>query len=417
MDLLENIRESIRAIKGNLLRTILTGLIISIGIMSLVGILTAVDGIKHSLDQTFSSLGANSFDIRKKSNSGGGRGGNNQPRTDKVYPDITYEQALKYKELMESKSQVSLSANVSGATVVKSATDKTNPNINVIAGDEFYLKGQNLNLERGRSFSSYELELGTNVAIIGKEISDKLFPKTDPIGQYISFLGRRFKIVGELEKRGSSMGGSGGDRMVMIPLETGRQIPRPGNGTLTYNIKTSISKPDELNYVMGEATGIMRHVRQDRLGQEESFEIRRSDSLMQSLNEISGYLKVGGFVIGFITLLGASVGLMNIMMVSVNERTREIGVRKALGATALQIRQQFLIEAVVICILGGLLGIFLGILMGNGIASLIGEGGFIVPWIWVFVGLSICVVVGVLSGYYPAHRASRLDPIEALRYE
>ena len=415
MDLFENIRESIRAIKSNLLRTILTGLIISIGIMSLVGILTAVDGMKHSLNQTFSSLGANSFDIRKKFNSGSGNNG--QSRSEKVYPAITYVQAIKYKELMGAKSQVSLSANVSGATVVKSATDKTNPNINVIAGDEFYLEGQNLNLERGRAFSSFELELGTNVAIIGKEISSKLFPKTDPINQYITFLGRRFKIVGELEKRGSSMGGSGGDRMILIPLETGRQIPQPGNGTLTYNIKTSISRPDELTYVMGEATGVMRNVRQDRLGQEESFEIRRSDSLIQSLNEISGYLKVGGFIIGFITLLGASVGLMNIMMVSVNERTREIGVRKALGATAKQIQQQFLIEAIVICILGGIVGIFLGILMGNGIASLIGEGGFIVPWIWVFVGLTICVVVGVLSGYYPAHRASKLDPIDSLRYE
>ncbi|MCP2044550.1 ABC transporter permease [Pontibacter sp. HSC-36F09] len=415
MDLFENIRESIRAIKNNLLRTILTGLIISIGIMSLVGILTAVDGMKHSLNQTFSSLGANSFDIRKKFNSGNGNSG--QSRTEKVYPNITYDQAIKYKELMGEKAQVSLSANVSGATVVKSATDKTNPNINVIAGDEFYLAGQNLNLERGRSFSTYELELGTNVAIIGKEISAKLFPKTDPINQYITFLGRRFKIVGELEKRGSSMGGSGGDRMILIPLETGRQIPQAGTGTLTYNIKTSISRPEELTYVMGEATGVMRNVRQDRLGQEESFEIRRSDSLIQSLNEISGYLKVGGFVIGFITLLGASVGLMNIMMVSVNERTREIGVRKALGATAKQIQQQFLIEAIVICILGGIVGIFLGILMGNGIASLIGEGGFIVPWIWVFVGLSICVLVGVLSGFYPARRASKLDPIESLRYE
>ncbi|PVY42470.1 ABC transporter permease [Pontibacter virosus] len=415
MDLFENIRESIRAIKSNLLRTILTGLIISIGIMSLVGILTAVDGMKNSLNQTFSSLGANSFDIRKKFNSG--RGNNGQGRSEKVYPDITYNQAIRYKELMGAKSQVSLSANVSGATVVKSATDKTNPNINVIAGDEFYLSGQNLNLERGRAFSTHELELGTNVAIIGKEISDKLFPKADPINQYISFLGRRFKIIGELEKRGSSMGGSGGDRMILIPLETGRQIPQAGNGTLTYNIKTSIFKPEELTYVMGEATGVMRNVRQDKLGQDESFEIRRSDSLIQSLNEISGYLKVGGFVIGFITLLGASVGLMNIMMVSVNERTREIGVRKALGATAKQIQQQFLIEAVVICILGGLVGIFLGIVMGNGIASLIGEGGFIVPWIWVFVGLAICVIVGVLSGYYPAHRASKLDPIESLRYE
>ncbi|WP_299821931.1 ABC transporter permease [uncultured Pontibacter sp.] len=413
MNLIENIREGLRAIHGNLLRTVLTGLIVSIGIMSLVGILTAVDSMKYSLTQTFSSLGANSFDIRKK---GSNNRGSQQGRTGKVYPNITYVQASKYKDMMSDKANVSLSAFISGATVVKSDTEKTNPNISVVGGDEFYLQSQNLNLASGRGFSNFEHEFGSNVAIVGNEVKTTLFKNKDAIGEHITFLGRRFKIVGLLETKGSSMGG-GSDRRIIIPLETGRQIPRQGSSDLTYDIKTAIANADEVDYVMGEATGIMRSVRQDPLGQEESFEIRRSDSLMQSLNEISGYLKAGGFIIGFITLLGASVGLMNIMMVSVNERTREIGVRKALGATAHQIRQQFLIEAIVICILGGLVGIFLGIMMGNGIASLIGEGGFIVPWLWVIVGLSICVAVGVISGYYPAFKASKLDPIESLRYE
>ncbi|MCC9168328.1 ABC transporter permease [Pontibacter harenae] len=414
MNLIENILEGLRAIKGNLLRTVLTGLIISIGIMSLVGILTAVDSMKHSLTQTFSSLGANSFDIRRKGmNNRGSVGG----RTEKVYPQISYLQARTYKERMEETAAVSISAYVSGATVVKSATDKTNPNINIIAGDEHYLQNQNLNLVRGRGFSNFDLEKGTNVAIIGSEIKENLFPKAEVIGQHITFLGRRFLIVGQLEKKGSSMGGNSGDRTIIIPLETGRHIPMVGGAALNYNIKTAIATPEALDYVMGEATGIMRNIRQDPLGQPDSFEIRRSDSLLERLNEISGAMKAGGFIIGFITLLGASVGLMNIMMVSVNERTREIGVRKALGATAIQIRQQFLIEAVVICILGGLVGVILGVVMGNGIASMIGEGGFIVPWLWVVVGLSICVIVGVISGYYPAFKASKLDPIESLRYE
>ncbi|GAB3195457.1 putative ABC transport system permease protein [Pontibacter aydingkolensis] len=413
MNLIENIREGLRAIHGNLLRTVLTGLIVSIGIMSLVGILTAVDSMKYSLTQTFSSLGANSFDIRRK---GFNNRGSQQGRVSKVYPKISYVQAMKYKDLMSDNARVSLSAFISGATVVKSETEKTNPNISVVGGDDFYLESQSMNLAEGRGFSSFEHEFGSNVAIIGNEVKQNLFKNKDAIGQHITFLGRRFKVVGQLEAKGSSMGG-GNDRRIIIPLETGRQISRPGSSDLTYDIKTAIPNPEELDYVMGEATGIMRSVRQDALGQEESFEIRRSDSMLQSLNEISGYLKVGGFVIGFITLLGASVGLMNIMMVSVNERTREIGVRKALGATAQQIRQQFLIEAIVICILGGLVGIFLGIMMGNGIASLIGEGGFIVPWLWVIVGLTICVAVGVISGYYPAFKASKLDPIESLRYE
>lgn len=414
MNLIENIREGLRAIYGNLLRTVLTGLIIAFGIMSLIGILTAVDSMKYKMEQTFSSLGANSFDIRRK---GYNNRGSQQGRVQKVYPQISYRQAVMYKDLMENKGRVSLSSTISGATVVKSTTEKTNPNINVVAANENYLQNQNFNLESGRSFSTYELEYGNNVAIIGNEVAENLFHDKDPLGESITFLGRHFKVVGLLEKKGGSMGGMGGDRNIIIPLETGRHIPRPGNSELNYTIKTAVMKPEDLNFVMGEATGIMRSIRQDPLGQEESFEIRRSDSVLENLNEISGYLKAGGFVIGFITLLGASVGLMNIMMVSVNERTREIGVRKALGATALQIRQQFLIESIVICLLGGVVGILLGVLMGNGIAALIGQGGFIVPWLWVIIGLTICVLVGMASGYYPASRASKLDPIESLRYE
>jgi putative ABC transport system permease protein len=228
-------------------------------------------------------------------------------------------------------------------------------------------------------------------------------------------LGRRFKVVGELEKSGNDMGGGGADRLVIIPLITGNQMPR--QKALTYEIKTMILKKENLFYAMAESTGIMRKVRRDPLGQEDSFEINRSDSMLKSMNEITGYLKVGGGLVGFITLLGASIGLMNIMMVSVTERTREIGVRKALGATARQIRQQFLIEAIVICFLGGMAGVLFGVLMGNAVASLIGEGAFIVPWLWVTVGLLVCVAVGLISGYYPAFRASKLDPIESLRYE
>ncbi|MFD2999101.1 ABC transporter permease [Pontibacter toksunensis] len=413
MNLIENILEGLRSIHGNLLRTVLTGLIIAFGIMSLVGILTAVDSMKYSLTKTFSSLGANSFDIRR---AGMNNRGMDQGRAEKVYPVISYNQAVMYKEQMPADARVSLSAFVSGATVVKSETEKTNPNVNIVAGDENYMLNNSLNLSKGRDFSTFEQEQGANVAIVGDEIVSTLFKNQEAVGNYISFLGRRFKIIGVLEKKGSSMGGSG-DRRIIIPLETGRQIPRTGEGTLNYDIKTAIYRADELDYVMGEATGVMRNIRQDALGQEDSFEIRRSDSALRSLDEISGYLKIGGFLIGFITLLGASVGLMNIMMVSVNERTREIGVRKALGATAFQIRQQFLIEAIVICILGGFVGVMLGIVMGNGIASLMGEGGFIVPWIWVIVGMAICVIVGVISGYYPAFKASKLDPIESLRYE
>ena len=412
MNLIENIKEGLRAIKSNLLRTILTALIVSIGIMSLVGILTAVEGIKYSIDQTFSSLGANSFDIVSKGYSNRFRRGS---RYEKVYPPITYLQARKYKAAVSDNMRVSLSTSNSGAVVVKYRSEKTNPNINVTAGDENYLVNENFNLAQGRPFSGSELENGAGVVIIGNEVAQKLFKKENPIYKNISFFGRRFKVVGILQKSGSKMGGGGADRLMLIPLETGNQLPR--QNSLTYDIKTTILNNNNLDYTMAEATGMMRKVRQDRLGQEDSFEINRSDSMLKSLEEISGYLKMGGSLVGFITLLGASIGLMNIMMVSVTERTREIGVRKALGATKKQIRMQFLIEAIVVCLLGGIFGVILGVLMGNGIAKLIGEGAFFVPWFWVVVGLVVCVAVGLISGYFPAFKASKLDPIESLRYE
>lgn len=412
MNIFENIKEGLRSIKSNLLRTVLTALIVSIGIMSLVGILTAVDSIKYSIDQTFSSLGATSFDIVSK-------GYNNRYSRDgrqgKIYPPVTYLQARRYKEISGEDARVSLAAFISGATIVKNGNIKTNPNINVTAGDENYLLNENYNVQQGRPFSGSELQNGANVAIVGSEISDKLFKSQSPVNKSIYMLGRRFIIVGQLEKSGSGMGGGGADRLVIIPLVTGNQMPR--QRALTYDIKTSILKKENLFFAMAEATGIMRKVRQDLLGREDSFEITRSDSMLKSMNEITGYLKIGGFLVGFITLLGASIGLMNIMMVSVTERTREIGVRKALGATAKQIRQQFLIEAIVICFLGGIAGVLFGVIMGNVVASLIGEGAFIVPWLWVIVGLTVCVAVGLISGYYPAFKASKLDPIDALRYE
>ncbi|MFC6999628.1 ABC transporter permease [Rufibacter roseus] len=411
MNLLENTKEGFRSIKGNLLRTILTALIISIGIMSLVGILTAIEGIKYSVANTFSSLGANSFDIEKKWEGRNTQGG----RVNKVYAPITEFQAKQYKNLMQDKARVSVSTYVSGATTIKAGNIKTNPNMSVIGGDENYLLNENYDLELGRPFSTIELENGAPVAIIGKEIADKLFPNRSPEGKFIYMLGRRFKVIGKIKSEGGGLGGGGNNRMVIIPLETATQIP--SQNSLTFQIKSVIVNDNSLDYVLAEATGIMRKIRQDRLGQDDSFEITRSDSVEQELNNITGYLKTGGFLVGFITLLGASIGLMNIMMVSVTERTREIGIRKALGATIQQIRRQFIIEAIVICVLGGVAGIFLGVLMGNGISILIGQGDFFVPWLWMTVGMIICITVGLISGYYPAYKASKLDPIESLRYE
>ncbi|UYZ59977.1 ABC transporter permease [Hymenobacter latericus] len=415
MHLLENIREAFRSIQSNLLRTVLTALIVSIGIMSLVGILTAIDAMKYSLNETFSSLGANSFDIQAKGYSNRFRRGGVRGKT---YPPITYLQAQQYKAQLGDEGRVGVSAFVAGAAKVKAGSKETNPNTQVVGGDENYLLNQNYNLASGRAFSQQELENGVSVAVIGAEVREKLFGSNSTasaLGKYIYMLGRRFLVVGTLDRSGSSMGGGGADRIVLVPLEAGNQMPR--QQALTYDIKTAVLQPENLPFAMDQARGIMRAVRHDRLGQEDSFEMESSDSLASKLDELSGSLKIGGFLVGFITLLGASIALMNIMMVSVTERTREIGIRKALGATSLQIRQQFLIEAIVICVLGGALGIVLGVSMGNAVSLFVGEGAFLVPWLWMMLGLLICVTVGLASGYYPASKASKLDPIESLRYE
>lgn len=412
MNLLENIRESLRSIRGNLLRTVLTALIVSIGLFALVGILTGIDAMKSSLTDTFTSLGANSFDLRAKGYSNRMRRGGRQA---KQYEAISYLQARQYKEQMGPDAQVGISAYIAGATEVKANGQKTNPNMEVIAGDENYLRIKGYNLAEGRAFSQAELSSGANVLIVGEEIREKLFPRQSPIGKYVSALGRRFQVVGLLEKSGATMGGGGADRIALVPLETGNQLPR--QRALTYDIKTATSSPASMRFLMGQATGIMRAVRHDRLGQEDSFEVESSESLANDLDDLSGKMKMGGGLIAFITLLGASIALMNIMLVSVTERTREIGVRKALGATAKQIRQQFLIEAIVICVLGGALGIVLGVMGGNAVSLFVGAGSFLIPWGSISLGLFICITVGLASGYYPAGKAAALDPIESLRYE
>ena len=412
MNPFENVREAFRSIRANLLRTILTALILSIGLFALVGILTGIDAMKNSLSETFASLGANSFDVHAKGYSNRGRRGGVQVRQ---YPPIDFLQAKLYKKAMGDEAQVGISAYIAGAVEMKANGTKTNPNMQVVAGDENYLKIQGYNLAEGRTFSQTELNNGANVLIVGEEIRLKLFPKQSPVGKYVSALGQRFLIVGLLEKSGGSMGGGGADRLALLPLETGNQLPR--QRALTFDVKTATDQQGTLAFLIGQTTGVMRAVRHDKLGQKDSFVVESSESLASDLDAISGKVRVGGSIMAFITLLGASIALMNIMLVSVTERTREIGIRKALGATAKQIRLQFLIEAIVICLMGGTLGIILGVLGGNGVAKFVGSSSFLVPWVWMIVGLVICVGVGLASGYYPASKAAALDPIDSLRYE
>ena len=234
----------------------------------------------------------------------------------------------------------------------------------------------------------------------------------DPINKFFSARGNKFKVIGVLEEQGSSFGG-GGDNRVIVPIETSRKLM----SVARFEITVMVNDLDIVENDMTYSINLFKILRGDPIGSENSFEIERNESLDSELEEITGYLKIGGFTIGFITLLGASIGLMNIMLVTVTERTTEIGIRKAIGATPRVIRDQFLIESILICLIGGLGGVTLGIIFGNMVTIYIGGGKFLIPWLWIIVGLLISTIVGVLSGYIPAKKAAALDPIESLRFE
>lgn len=405
----ENIQLALQSITSNRLRTMLTALIIAIGLSALVGILTTLDAVKKSMTEAFSSMGANSFNIRNRG-SGIRIGGGKRPKPFKV---IRYEEALAFKERLNTPATVAVSVNASSGATVKFGTEKTNPNINIQGVDENGLASQGLELAQGRNFNLTEVQSGNNICVIGSEVAEKLFKNQSALDQIINVGNSRLKVIGVLVSKGQSMGFSG-DRSVYVPLLKAKLIN--ANGNPSYTITVMVPSNDIMDNVIGEATAEFRKIRKISVTDPNNFEVTKSDAMAQTFFEQMQAIVWGGIAIGMITLLGASIALMNIMLVSVTERTREIGIRKAIGANPSVIRKQFLIEAVMICLMGGTLGIFLGIAIGNLISLGMG-GSFIVPWQWIFGGFAICVLVGIVSGYYPAKKASKLDPVEALRYE
>lgn len=404
----ENFKISLYSIRSNTLRTLLTIFIIAFGIMALVGILTATDSIKASLTDQFTIMGANTFSItnRKLITTGGGEPSNN--------PQVKFSEAIQFTREFAFPAKTSIRYNASGTATVKYGSVKTNPNISVTGTDENFLVTSGYKLREGRNFSRNEIVTNAHVAIIGSVLADELFKEeSDRVGKVIRVGNGKYKVIGILEKRGSGFGADS-DKIVILPITNVRQyFARPG---MNYIITILPDDPKMLNIAISEATGLFRAIRNLKIKEESNFEVETSDNLVNLLLENLRYVTLAATIIGIITLFGAAVGLMNIMLVSVTERTREIGIRKAIGAKSIMIRQQFLFESILIGQMGGIAGVVLGIIIGN-LVSLVMNTTFIVPWLWILLGILLCFIVGLVSGLVPAIRASRVDPIVALRYE
>ena len=412
MTLRENISRALKAVRSNLLRSILTLLIIAFGITALVGILTSFDSLIYSLSDNLSRMGANSFTI-KPAYEEGVKGGHQRKM---VSDPIAYRQALDFKEKFNFQAKSTVSTFCTGIATVRNGEEETNPNIRVIGVDENYLEIKGFEIEYGRNFSPTEVLQTPAHAIIGIQIANTLFKKKPEkaINQFISMSGKRYKVIGVLTEKGSTMG-MNEDEVVMIPLTTAKNIY--GHSRKNYSLNVGVTNAEDLEIATGVATGLMRNIRRLRLDEDNDFVITKSDSLMGILKENTANIHMATIAIGIITLLGASIGLMNIMLVSVTERTKEIGICKAVGATKRNIMIQFLTEAVVICQLGGLVGIVMGVSIGYLLTIFVFNGSFQIPWLWIFIGITVCLITGLISGIYPAMKAAKLDPIESLRYE
>jgi putative ABC transport system permease protein len=335
-------------------------------------------------------------------------------RRSKNYEPIKFTDALDFKEQFNFPASVSIFTYATGIATAKYESEKTNPNVTVIGTDENYMITSGNEIDKGRVFTQQEVNSGSHVAIVGSEIVSTLFKKNeDPIDKVISVGPGKYRIIGVIEEKGTGFGFTP-DRQVLLPINNVRQYFARPNMSFPINVMTENTQ--SVDAAVGEATGLMRVIRKNNLYEENDFDISKSDQLLTMFTENTSKIAQAALWIGAITLLGAAIGLMNIMLVSVTERTREIGIRKSLGATKKTIRNQFLAESIVIGQLGGICGIIFGIIIGNIVSLLIGSS-FIIPWDWILIGVVLCLIVALLSGIIPAQKAANLDPIESLRYE
>lgn len=407
----ENVSIALGSIRTQLLRTILTVLIIAIGITALVGILTLVSALENTISGNFSSMGSNTFSMSQYDASAQINRNNN---IEKVNPIISYPQAKAFQEKYQYPfTTTSLSFTATSTAEIKYESKKTDPDISVLGVDENFLVNSGLETQFGRNFTGFDIQNNNYVCLVGSDFLKGLLKDINPIDKVISIRGAKFKVIGVLKEKGSTFGNAQ-DLRVMIPTQIARSLFTSPN--INYDLKVMINKKELLDAAVDDATITMRRVRKLNPVEENNFGVTRSDELLSMVMSQTAALGISAWVIGIITIFGSSIALMNIMIVSVTERTREIGVRKALGAKRSTIAFQFFTESLVIGQLGGFVGIILGVLIGWGISTAL-DFAFVIPWGAIIAAVVISFLVALFSGLYPAIKAAYLDPIEALRYE
>jgi len=407
----ENIKIAFDSIKSQILRTTLTVLIIAIGITALVGILSAVSALENTISNDFASMGSNTFNLQRYEFTTHTRGGGER---EKINPIITYREVREFKETYSfPKTQTSISFTGTSTAEVKYESEKTDPEVSVVGVNEFFLRNSGLNLEEGREFNYFDIQNNNNVAILGADFADGLFKNTTPIGKTISVRGVKFSVIGILETKGSTFGNNQ-DLRVLIPVELARSMFTQPD--INYNISVRVGDKEMMEGAQSEAIITFRNIRRLNPVEENNFGIEKSDDLINRIFTITGYLNLAAWIISIITIFGSSIALMNIMLVSVSERTREIGIRKALGAKRSTIATQFFMETLIIGQIGGFVGIILGIFIGMGVSAA-ADFDFVTPWKAILWATGITILVAILAGSYPANKAAKQNPIESLHYE
>ncbi|MDP4265210.1 MAG: ABC transporter permease [Bacteroidota bacterium] len=425
MNFLDILSLAYRTVRSNKLRTGLTISIIAFGIMALIGIITAIQAMNQKFSESFSTMGANGFTLRLKERNfhfGGGdnndvklsKKGKRKERKSNLGKNITKEESEQFVRMFQYPAIKSISLFGNRNSIASYGERKTSPNITMLGGDENYLQLNGYSLAMGRDMNPADVESGSNVCLLGYDVAKKLFKEgiERSVNSMVRVNNIPYRVLGVLASKGSTFGFSRDNIIITSYIN----IERNFSAGRSYVVAVMTNDIHQVTEAMGEAEGIFRAIRKLSVTEDNNFVLDRSDSIAEKAMNSLGFLTISAMVIGLITLIGAAIGLMNIMLVSVAERTKEVGLIKAIGGKSKMVRRQFLLEAVIISVMGAIFGIILGILVGN-VFSMILNTGFVVPWVWVSYGIFICSFVGLLAGLYPALKAGRLNPIDALRYE